>query len=365
MIEYYKLGSDKQLNEIVMAGSHDAGITGGGANAKTQSMGIHGQAEAGVRVFDLRIAAAAAGSNVVFGKQVEMRAIHADPKVQKVESKNRFVESVGTKTAVDRTKLGVLGGTFGLGLQGMLRDAKKFVTDHKTEFLILKFDKSGNWKLIADLCVAELGSAIFTVTPGTGNLNTKKLKDLQGKVIVLFTKDGFKAVQPTHGPSQGILQVVNLSGGSSSYNAAFDGLQYCGKGGTNPFNFLADKIQQNMKKQKKLMRAGATMDPNVMGMMYWTTTGLLESIKDRNDVMWKATNVNAMRKLWSEGLAESIESRLPRNINMKSASSGAVMKAFMPNIVMIDFADPEKCRIIYDLNSVAASALTAAAQAVA
>ena len=359
MIEYYKLGPDKQLNEIVMAGSHDAGITEGGKNAKTQGMGIGGQAEAGVRLFDLRIAAAAAGSNLVFGKQVEMRAIHADPRMQKVATKSRFVESNAAVATLDRTK--IRAGTFGLGLQGMLREARKFVTDHRTEFLILKFDKSTNWSLIADLCVAELGKTIFTATPGTGNLNTKTLKDLQGKVIVLFTPSGYQAVRPTHGPAMGILQVVNLSGGGS-YAAGFDGLQYCGKGGTNPMDFVHDKIKQNIKKQKKLMRQGATMDPNVMGMMYWTTTGLMESIEKRDARMWSDKNVGSMRKLWSEGLADSIESRLPRNINMKSMSSGAVLKAFMPNFVMIDFADPQKCKTIYDLNSVAASALTAAAQ---
>jgi len=34
----------------------------------------------------------------------------------------------------------------------------------------------------------------------------------------------------------------------------------------------------------------------------------------------------------------------------------------MPNFVMIDFADAGKCRTIYDMNSVAATALTSAAQ---
>ncbi len=54
---YIELGPDKQLNEIVFAGSHDAGISGGGSNAKTQSLDILGQAQAGVRFFDVRVAA--------------------------------------------------------------------------------------------------------------------------------------------------------------------------------------------------------------------------------------------------------------------------------------------------------------------
>ena len=58
MILYYRLGAEKRLNEIVMAGSHDAGITRGGGNAMTQKYDILGQTIAGVRLFDLRIAGA-------------------------------------------------------------------------------------------------------------------------------------------------------------------------------------------------------------------------------------------------------------------------------------------------------------------
>ena len=44
MIRYYDLGKDKKLNEIVIAGSHDAGISEGGSNIQTQSLDIEGQA---------------------------------------------------------------------------------------------------------------------------------------------------------------------------------------------------------------------------------------------------------------------------------------------------------------------------------
>jgi hypothetical protein len=37
---------------------------------------------------------------------------------------------------------------------------------------------------------------------------------------------------------------------------------------------------------------------------------------------------------------------------------------YMPNIVMIDFADPDKCRYIYDLNTVAAVRLAAVTRAI-
>jgi len=72
MVQYYQLGAEKRLNEVVMAGSHDAGITQGGGNAKTQGLDIRGQADAGVRLFDLRVAAAARGVQ----PQVKLKTYH-------------------------------------------------------------------------------------------------------------------------------------------------------------------------------------------------------------------------------------------------------------------------------------------------
>ena len=80
MITYYGLGAGKRLNEIVIAGSHDAGITSGGANVQTQNVDIAGQAVAGVRLFDLRIAGRAMmlTSPQHTGKVMSLTAFHAD-----------------------------------------------------------------------------------------------------------------------------------------------------------------------------------------------------------------------------------------------------------------------------------------------
>jgi hypothetical protein len=96
-----------------------------------------------------------------------------------------------------------------------------------------------------------------------------------------------------------------------------------------------------------------------MGMMYWTTTGLNESIKDRNTGMWTAPNVAKMRNMWDNGLNNAIMSRVNGQVNTKGFAGGYVFKSFMPNFVMIDFADAAKCREIYDLNTVAAVDITA------
>ena len=82
MVTYYELGKRKQLNQIVIAGTHDAGITGGGKGVQTQTLDILQQALVGVRFFDIRIAAAVTSQTHASGKPVaELRAFHADDKV--------------------------------------------------------------------------------------------------------------------------------------------------------------------------------------------------------------------------------------------------------------------------------------------
>src|SRR5688500_2562407 len=100
----------------------------------------------------------------------------------------------------------------------------------------------------------------------------------------------------------------------------------------------------------------------VFGILFLTNTGFTKSIRKRNDGMWSTKNVNKLRALWENGLAESIESRIAKHVDPTSYASAPILKAFMPNIVMIDFADENKCAQIYDLNRVAATELTYAAR---
>ena len=358
MVTYFELGRDKQLNEIVVAGSHDAGITSGGGNVKTQALNIGGQARAGVRVFDLRIAAATVPGGRAGGpKQAELRAFHANDMMMKNEAKSR---NLGGGVAVDlqRTKFTLGAGDFGLGLSGMLQDARNFVKSAvgKNEFLILKFDKCVNWSLIADACIAELGDVIFK---GHVNLNTAKLKDLAGKVICVFSPKGVMeiALERRLGAIHGILGFNNLYAGGQ-YSDDFPGLQYYGKGGTSiwkPFS----KLSQNEKKQAKLVAGAKQSDPDIIGMMYWTTTGIFESIKKRNAKMWDAPNITKLKRLWAQGLEEFVWERNPLTVPEGSAAVGPTRKRNMPNIVMIDFADDQKCGVIRGLNNLSADELAA------
>ena len=346
-VNYFELGGDKQLNEIVFAGSHDAGITSGGKNVKTQSLDIEGQALAGVRIFDLRVAATS-GAKVDGVKTVELKSFHAPG--LKNETKVRNLPGVGT-VELERSKF-KSGGDWGLGLTDILDGAKRFVQSDagKTEFLLLKFDKSTNWTWIAEACTRLLGDTIYK---GGGNLNTTKLKDLRGKVVVLFSSAGASECRVRFGPEDGILTWKNLydkETGSTAYVRHHGGLQYYGKGGTT-LNPTKNKLDANIEKQGKLLQGAKAFGlEEVVRMMYWTSTGLLESIEKRNDGMWQAPNVVKMQKLWKEGLEEYIEYTNPLALPEGSPAVGPTRKRYMPNIVMIDFADDAKCRVIRALN---------------
>ena len=347
VIEYYDLGPHKKLNEIVMAGSHDAGITGGGGKVQTQDRDIYEQAKAGVRIFDLRIALATTGGKFGDVKLAEMKAFHADKKLVSTATTTRHVGSLGTTQQVERSKL--RGGAFGMNLHNMLSQARSFVEEYPNEFLLLKFDKSTNWVLIAEACVNYLAGALYT---GGGNLNTKTLQELRGRVIPLFVDSGMKALRAGNfdGAANGILGIKNLKDDKGGYDERYAGIQYFGKGGTSPFSPFK-KTKQNITKQSDLMRKGGQGHPDAMGMMYWTSTGLFESIKDRNDGMWAQPNVDKLKRMWKQGLEQAVQDRAGKYANINGFAGGQKLKAFLPNFVMIDFADPTKCDEIFELNT--------------
>lgn len=347
MATYNQLcGGGAELNTIVMAGSHDAGITRGGGNARTQNLNIYQQAKAGVRLFDLRIAVSKATGTTGGDKNAEMRAYHADGAAKTQATKTRYLAEIGQSVSIERSK--IRAGTFGESLSKMLADAHQFVTEESTEFLILKFDKCYNWLQIAQACIGLLGTKLYT---GGGNLNRKTLDELAGKVIAVFTKDGLEAITLPFATANGIYGIKNCNGGGG-YDANYAGLQYFGKGGTSIMGIRP--IRENRKKQAGLMRAGIQSDPQVMGMMYWTSTGLIGNIKSRNKKMWTRTNSMSLQQTWEHGLGESIKERLKPGL---PDTGGAVLKTFMPNIVMIDFADAAKCEAIMGLNKVAGQQL--------
>jgi hypothetical protein len=99
-----------------------------------------------------------------------------------------------------------------------------------------------------------------------------------------------------------------------------------------------------------------------MGMMYWTTTGFLRNIKSRDRANWARGGFSdGLMRLWLEGMGEYIDDNLPLYISRGNYGVGPMMKRFMPNFVMIDFADAPRCQAIFDLNELSGNRLVQAA----
>ena len=354
-VTYYQLGGQRRLHEIIFAGSHDAAITSGKSHAQTQDLDIAGQADAGVRLFDLRILAHG-------GEQgASLVGYHGSPQ----KPKSVGLISTHTKKSHDvKVSKKMSTGTVGLKLSAMLEQAKMFVSrGGPKEFLILKFDKCTNWQLIAEYCVNILGDSIYK-DKGI-EFSKLTLDDLSRKVVCVFNDSVLTGGKITgYGPKDGIFGFRSLKakkGPNLAYKPGYQGLQYFGKGGTDALKIYqrqSDKMNENVSKQRRLMLEMANADdlqsPNVLGMMYWTSTGTLSSIKKRNKVMWSAkTGIPKMETLWGGGLEASIGHQLELD-RIKCLEYGGKqrIKAFFPNIIMIDFASEDKCRTIYKLNEI-------------
>ena len=331
-----------------------------------------------MRLFDIRIGAEVVKSGTG-GNVAQLKAYHGQG-----GEKSKAVIDLRTGNAQNMEVKKLWAGSFGLSLNKILIDAKNFVTANPTEFLILKFDHCSNWSQIAQACREILG---LYGTPGgvlyaAGNLNTKTLADLQGKVICAFASGAFGRLS---GPERiGIAAIKNLYKPPGGNVDPFEGLQYWGKGGTHSMNnkSFEGKINENIDKQSKIFAKASTgiaakreltkpgrvtpgcgaADPNATGMMYWTATGLRKSIEARNNTMWEQKNRAGLASMWSQGLHNCIDNALPDNIDRCSFSAGGSLKLFMPNIVMVDFADEEKCRYIYSLNTMAGMEIVKAFQ---
>ncbi|WP_133155090.1 PI-PLC domain-containing protein [Kinneretia aquatilis] len=345
------LGEDKRISEIVFAGSHDASITSGSSNAQTQSLDIAMQAKAGVRLFDLRIAAKrhSDGSASLVGYHGSTFSDKTKTLTSKISGQTHSLET--SKRIM---------GEYGLKLSDMLRDARRFV-ETTGEFLIFKFDKCSNYKLIAEYCINILEDNIFKASDGQ-EFAKLQLSDLSKKVVCVFNDKALAEASPyTH--RDGILGFRSLRGEKNSvgqYDANYTGLQYYGKGGTKAWKIWKSnekKIQENESTQRKMLLAMARQADDwagdVLGMMYWTSTGSVTSIADRNKEMWGTTGVRRMHELWYEGLEASISTQMERD-RIRALEFGGVrrVKAYFPNIIMIDFADAGKCESIIELNTV-------------
>ncbi len=257
---------------------------------------------------------------------------------------------------------------WGLSLTQIINGANTFFSNNVngSEFLLFKFDKCKNWLSIAEACVDGLGNALYS---SGGHLNTKKLQDLRGKVVVMFPPEGIQELQqamqaPTiQAPRKGLLGGGHRPGLHSivpwqsiqkdkvAYDHTKPNFQYCGGFGDSMLvPTTKGKIEKNYAKQVKNMTSATLKDARVMRMMYWTTTGVAQNIKDRNREMWEPPVLKGFLGAWDAGLSDTVVNFAPNLPNALNPVNANQIREFFPNIIMIDFADQDKCDLIFDLN---------------
>ena len=342
-IEYHSLGGQKKVNEMVMAGSHDAAITSGGIRARTQNKSIYQQAKCGVRIFDVRISGQRTGHG-----GAKLSAFHGK---NTPEMKSKTVGGVTRNIEVTRMVL----GDWGMDLDDILDGAKRFVDKYQTEFLILKFDKSANYELILEACQNKLGNRIYKKT---GNLANHTLSEMAGKVVCAFMPDGFAALSHAGCTiADGAAQIVSLYPHGTMPDT-INGLIYYGKGGTSiaqPSKYalkapVKGKFLENIDKQRRILGDANTAhySRDVLRMMYWTQTGMVRSIKGRDKKAWTTGSKQRLKSLWAEGGYNYLSNSVPEAFPMDSHATN--FQIYMPNFIMVDFADEHKGQTIYDLN---------------
>jgi hypothetical protein len=338
--------SQKQLNEVVFPGAHDAGTFAAnlGDNVRTQSVSVGKQAGYGCRYFDIRVAQRKVGSGAT--ATIVPTTFHA-PSIKSHTSKKAHGNVYN--------KLGT-GGGWGDTLNTILGEARSFVEAGATssEFLILRFSKCGDYNAVVNACNVMLAGCLYKTG---GNLNTAKLSTLAGKVITVYVdnhgkKPDFVPAQYTpagHGVIR-IKELFNKDKTPKAYVSGFNGFQYYGKHG--------DTKNAATNAERQLKRASATVHRDAVGMMYWTLTGIAfkGSILSRNNNLWKNSS---LRQTWESGLRQAIENRRPdlQALRQQKALSSQDYKSFMPNIVMMDEVNQTRCDTVHGLNAVSNTVL--------
>jgi hypothetical protein len=320
--------------------------------AQTQKHSIYMQAWCGVRIFDIRISGQRVGL-----KGAKLSAFHG-ANTPSPERKNVG----GVKRDIEVTRM--VGGAWGMDLDEILGSALRYVSEYDEEFLILKFDKSSNYEMILEACQDKLRAALYTKP---GNIADQTLSYMAGKVVCAFMPEGFNELQKADKDiSDGVAQIVNLYGGGTKPDP-IDGLIYYGKGGTSivqPKKYalsspVKGKFKENIDKQSAILQdANAqSLSRDVMRMMYWTQTGIVRSIKGRDKKAWTTDSKDKLQKLWADGGYDYMKANVPRAFGLESHATN--FKLYLPNFIMIDFADLRKGQTIRDLNDLSRGELIA------
>lgn len=293
------------LSDIVMPGSHDAGVSELNANAGKlgwtgaavcQSGSLRDQLNEGSRVFDLR------------ARQV--RAVNA------LELENDpLVHGMGDAGRIRFFHGGKKGGTKGDAVSDSLWGVRDFLDAYPSEFCILRFTKTKCPDVVLRMVVSILAGKLYTQT---GNIaqHTVGANQMRGKAICVF--DSTFKLPPNH--QQAGLHAYK-KGDSCDVGLGISG-SYAG----SPMGWKVNKNQ----KDKAIQYYVSNNQGDRLYAWYQTVT-YRPNIKSAT-----SSSVGSGRRM--------------RRLACKlTDDENEVFKKI--NIVMMDFVDNEKCRKIYRANT--------------
>ncbi len=332
-----QLSDDKWLRQIVMPGSHDAGVYGTAqVILRTPSLvnreytvcqhsDFSKQAAAGSRFFDCRVFFRKLPQTERTGKQ-----LYAKPG----QATQKFENTLGhfAREKVSRSQQPSMGG-FGGTLAVILRDALEFVLAHPTEFIILRFSHTYH----PTECVDEIKRIIRdqryanAVFKEQGNLATRRIGDLRGKVIMVFDEKFNHHITPT----EGILRFKKYSDGLTNIS----GLSTCG---TFSSSLKMSKVHEGaMSAVNKHLAHPA--DPGHLHFVYWQQTA---GIIGEKDVLKTTVAPRKPGQQWSGGAHANLADFAAELKQLYDNNRGR-----MPaNVVSHDFVTSDTCEKIIRLN---------------
>lgn len=304
-----KIQHDPRLINMVLPGSHDAGVYGDSLNAikcpkryaRTQGSDIYNQAFSGSRVFDVR----------VFLKKIK----GASGKTVLVPTMGHFaaekMKGIGKKKSTG--SFGAYGGSFFTAVQ----DAVAFVKTYPSEFLILRISHT--------YCPDNVGAVLNQFMQAGDNANHVynkdrniaqcRLSELRGKVVMVFASEFHK----NFSPKDGFLPLYKFGAGGRYTQ----GLCFCG----------TYKSKKNMADVLKTAQGAANEhnghSKDHLHWVYWQQTG-------GNISSNTAGSSGAHAKL--SDFVNEIKARMDKN------------EWSLPNVIGHDFVNDQTCRQIFELN---------------
>lgn len=297
------------MSDIVMPGSHDAGVSDVHANAGKlgwtgaavcQSGSLHDQLVAGSRVFDLR-ARLVRAQNALELKNDPLLHGGVDP------GRVRFYHG------------GKKGGTKGDAVSDSLWGVRDFLDAHPSEFCILRFTKTKCPAPVLEMIVRILSGKLYS-QPGNIAQHSIGANQMRGKAICVF--DSTFNLVANVGANHQQLGLHRYSKNDKCDN----GLGIAGDYAGSPFGWRVNSNQ----KDKALTYYVANNQGDRLYAWYQTVT---------------------YRSNIKSGTASSVGStrRMRRLACKLTDDENNVFKKI--NIVMMDFVDNAKCRKIYRANT--------------